>query len=224
MDEFVKLLREKQLTERGHYSGEVELSLGDSRGPSNPVNEKCDALITSPPYGDNVTTVPYGQFSFLPLQWIDLEDIDRHAKADYLRTTHEIDARSLGGSRRVDADARKSIVAQSATLEHLLDQLVGQPKDRPGRVTAFFRDLSRCLPHILKSLRPGGLMIWVLGNRRVANTQVPLDKILCELLEHHGARQVAKLSRRIPSKRMALKNNIAKTMSAESILVMRKAA
>jgi hypothetical protein len=65
--------------------------------------------------------------------------------------------------------------------------------------------------------------VWVLGNRRVAGMQVPLDCILRELLENHGAKLVVKLSRRIPSKRMALKNNIAKTMSAESILVMRKA-
>jgi hypothetical protein len=90
-------------------------------------------------------------------------------------------------------------------------------------VTAFFRDLNSGLSQILKTLRPGSLMVWVLGNRRVAGMQVPLDCILRELLENHGAKLVVKLSRRIPSKRMALKNNIAKTMSAESILVMRKA-
>ncbi|XZJ61947.1 hypothetical protein ACSXEL_17120 (plasmid) [Clostridium perfringens] len=32
-----------------------------------------DLLITSPPYGDSKTTVAYGQFSRLSLQWLNLE-------------------------------------------------------------------------------------------------------------------------------------------------------
>ncbi len=223
MNDFVKLLRAKQLTKRGRYTGEVVISLGDSRTSSPLGNGGCDLLISSPPYGDNATTVPYGQFSFLPLQWIDLDDIDSHAKADYLRTTHEIDFRSLGGSRRIKSNARQSIVARSPTLGRLLDHLDGESEDHPRRVTAFFRDLDKGLSQNLLALRPGSLMVWVLGNRRVADMQVPLDCILRELLEKHGAKLVVKLARRIPSKRMAIKNNIAKTMSAESILVMRKA-
>jgi hypothetical protein len=222
IDEFMRLLRAKKLTKRGQYTGKVIISLGDSCTLSPPVSGGCDLLISSPPYGDNVTTVPYGQFSFLPLQWIDLNDIDSNAKSDCLRTTHEIDFRSLGGSRRMKPDVRKSIAGNSAALGRLLDHLDGE-SDQPQRVTAFFRDLNSGLSQILKTLRPGSLMVWVLGNRRVAGMQVPLDCILRELLENHGAKLVVKLSRRIPSKRMALKNNIAKTMSAESILVMRKA-
>lgn len=30
-------------------------------------NNYFDITITSPPYGENATTVPYGQFSMLPL-------------------------------------------------------------------------------------------------------------------------------------------------------------
>jgi hypothetical protein len=224
LDALVKLLQERRLMEGGHYAGEIALTLGDSRQPLEPANGKCDVLITSPPYGDNVTTVPYGQFSFLPLQWIDLDDVDPRAKAQYLRTTHEIDSRSLGGSRRVDPATIESLRERSQTLTRLLARLQGEPSDRPRRVAAFFRDLNECLPQVLRVLRPGGLMIWVLGNRRVAGKKVPLDRILCELLEYHGAKRVVTLKRRIPSKRMALKNSVAKTMSAERILVMRKKA
>lgn len=39
-------------------------------------NEKFDLLVSSPPYGDNHTTVTYGQTSYLPLQWIDPKDLD----------------------------------------------------------------------------------------------------------------------------------------------------
>jgi hypothetical protein len=223
MDDLSGLLKAKRLTDHGHYTGKVVIHLGDSRKPSALRYQRCDLLISSPPYGDNVTTVPYGQFSFLPLQWIDLDDIDPNANAQYLRTTHEIDSRSLGGSRRVKPDVQQGLVARSATLGRLLDRLDREAGDRAGRVIAFFRDLDRSLPQILRTLTPGSLMIWVLGNRRVGAIQVALDDVLQELLEHRGASLVVKLARRIPSKRMAVKNRIAKTMSAENILVMRKA-
>ena len=41
-----------------------------------------DLLVTSPPYGDNRTTVPYGQHAFLPLQWVELSDIGKDIPYD----------------------------------------------------------------------------------------------------------------------------------------------
>ena len=38
--------------------------------------QRFGLLVSSPPYGDNHTTVTYGQTSYLPLQWIDPKDID----------------------------------------------------------------------------------------------------------------------------------------------------
>ena len=70
-------------------------------------------LVTSPPYGDNQTTVTYGQFSYLPLQWIPFEDIDESIELDYLKTTQEIDSKSLGGQIRnniKDIEGHKYIV------------------------------------------------------------------------------------------------------------------
>ena len=67
-------------------------------------------------------------------------------------------------------------------------------------------------------------MFWILGNRKVGGVRVPLDTILSELLAERRAVLLCSLSRQISSKRMALKNSHADTMSTESILVMRKAA
>jgi len=223
IESLVNELRKNGFLDRGRFIGDVAIGLKDSRLPFPEVEGKCDVLITSPPYGDNVSTVPYGQFSFLPLQWINLADIDASAQAEYLRTTHEIDFRSLGGSRRIKPDVPEALISRSAALGRLLDRLSTEPADRATKVTAFFRDLNESLPTIMKTLRPGGLMVWVLGNRRVSGKQVPLDRILTELLASFGSVPVATLKRRIPSKRMALKNSVAKTMSAETILVMRKA-
>ena len=92
-----------------------------------------------------------------------------------------------------------------------------------SRVLSFFRDLDACLAPIVDSLQPGGLMVWALGNRNVGSRRVPFDAILSELLCEYGVTILCELSRRISSKKMAPKNNIADTMTREAILVMRKA-
>lgn len=204
----------------GYYKRDVSIALGDVRDIKE--QTQCDIIITSPPYGDNATTVPYGQYSYLPLQWIDRRDIDEEIDEDFLASTHEIDTRSLGGSKRVKDGETKSLCDRSPAFAQYVKALCSQPRDRALRITAFFRDLDACLDPILKTLRPNGLMVWILGNRKVGGKRVPLDKILAELLSVHNARLLCKLSRRISSKRMALKNNVADTISRETILVMRK--
>ena len=205
----------------GHYKQDLEINLADIRSFSK--NSNSDLIITSPPYGDNATTVPYGQYSYLPLQWIDMDDIDGNIDADYLQTTSEIDSRSLGGSLRVKKSEMEHISDCSPAFSNYIKSLNGQPRDRALRVTSFFRDLDQCIDPILNGLNSGGLMVWVLGNRKVGGKRVPLDLFLSDLLQAHGAKLICKLKRKIPSKRMAAKNNITDTMSSESILVMRKA-
>lgn len=216
-----KTLSERGYLTAGRYKGKVTVRIADS-GASAISDKRYDVLVTSPPYGDNVTTVPYGQHSYLPLQWIDLDDIDPKVDRDCLRTTHEIDKRSLGGSRFCQDDVRMTLRKKSATLRKTLDRLRDEPPDRAARVLGFCRDLERCVIPILTALRPNAAMIWILGNRLVGGKLVPLDSILTEFLAAEGARPVLKLEREIPTKRMAVRNNIAATMRAETILVMRK--
>jgi hypothetical protein len=218
------LLREHRHLKHGHYTGSVRITLGDARHAESKDTQLCDMIVTSPPYGDNASTVPYGQYSYLPLQWIDLGDIDPAAGTEYLRSTHEIDTRSLGGSKRVNKADQGALCDRSPTFRRCLNQLKVAPADRAKRITAFFRDLDACLEPVLATLRPGGLMVWTLGNRKVGGRRVPFDRVLSELLSAHKAVLLTTLNRRISSKRMALRNSVAETMSAETILVMRKAA
>lgn len=215
-----KLCESGQLI-RGHYQQEITVSFADAREVRGQAD--LDIIITSPPYGDNTSTVPYGQYSYLPLQWVDLEDIDGDINESCLASTYEIDTRSLGGSKRVRKEESDYISDRSPAFREYIRSLSDQPRDRTLRVSAFFRDLDGCLCPILKSLRPGGLMVWTLGNRKVGGKRVPLDRILADLLQAQRSTLICKLTRRISSKRMAPKNNIADTMSNETILVMRKA-
>ncbi len=213
-------LEEEGYLNHGHYRTKVEITLSDIRKVKQ--SNLSDIILTSPPYGDNASTVPYGQYSYLPLQWMDLEDIDPAANADCIRSTHEIDTRSLGGRKWVKKTDRDALADRSSSFKHYIGRLKNQPADRINRVTAFFRDLDDSLGPILSGLCPGGLMVWILGNRKVGGRRVPLDTILSELLVGRHAKLLCKLNRRISSKRMAPKNSIAETMSTETILVMRK--
>ena len=226
------LRRQKESLEKagfvshGRYCGKIDIQLGDSavtEMASKP-KQKFDILVTSPPYGDNVTTVPYGQHSYLPLQWIELEDISATIDKQCLDTTHEIDRRSLGGSRRGVVGVTDELRQRSSALSATIDALAGQKHDRVARVIAYCRDLNRCIAPAIASMRPNAVMIWILGNRKVGGNSVPLDRILSDFLVADGSRHITIIKRDIPSKRMAVRNNVSGTMRTENIVVLRKGA
>ena len=208
----------------GDYVGAVNIYCRDSRrlnqtGTNAPTS---NLLLTSPSYGDNETTVPYGQYSYLPLQWIDLADIGHDVDESFLATTHEIDHRSLGGSKRITSTTVTDLCDKSTSLRRFLHKIRQQPRDRTNRVVAFCRDLDASIDPIMSMLSSNGIMAWTVGNRKVGGHRLPIDCILVELLKDRKAKEVKRLSRTIPSKRMPVKNKISETMSTETVLVLRK--
>lgn len=220
-----EVLTKLGMLSRGWYRGNIALHVKDSaeNGSSTTVSgtETYDLLVTSPPYGDNKTTVPYGQHSFLPLQWIDLSDISNDLDARCISTTHEIDSRSLGGSLR-GALQDRSLFDASKTLSHTVQALQTISNDCHLRVAAFSRDLNKSLKSVLKLLKPDAYMVWTVGNRCVGGLTIAMDRILEELLVSNGATTVVRFSRPIPTKRMPSKNNFSNTMSFETVLILRK--
>jgi hypothetical protein len=221
LDEFRDALTDRKLLSRGAYTNRIRVALRDASRTYARL-EKLDFLVTSPPYGDNTTTVPYGQHSYLPLQWIDLADIE-DAVPECLLTTHEIDRRSLGGIKRAALKDAEGAMDRSPTFRSAMTALKNQPVDRRTRAAAFIRDLDRCIEPILSRLRRNAYMIWVIGNRRIGGQQLRADQILRELLEARRAMHVCTIRRRIPTKRMATKNSVTDTMSKEQIILFRHA-
>lgn len=215
-----KLLSEEVASYPERMNSLVETRLCDSMVAQRRRNI-ADLLVSSPPYGDNQTTVPYGQFSYLPLHWIDLNDIPS-ADASAIRNTHALDTSSLGG-RRLGVDSlRESLEERSPSLAKYLSSIsVFERADRRRRVLAFVRDLDTASQHCCDMVKPGGCMIWTVGNRKVGGATVPLSSIIQELFEARGCTHIKTLNRRIPAKRMALKNSIAETMRSEFVVVLR---
>lgn len=217
-------LTERGLLTKGRYGRDVQIRLWDATKPrlSPGVTAGHDLLISSPPYGDNKSTVPYGQYSYLPLHWIDGTDIIERWDDAWLCSTHEIDTRSLGGVIGRGEPDNDDLRAIAPAFQRVDAALRSEPRDRLKRVAAFCRDLNRSLGPILGELRDGAYLIWTLGNRHVGGVTIPLNEIFADFLKARGCRPVANIARAIPSKRMAFKNSVSDTMRTESVLVFRK--
>ena len=217
-------LAERDLLPKGKYLREVQIRLWDATKPrlEPGVTVGHDLLISSPPYGDNKSTVPYGQYSYLPLHWIDGSDIIERWDESWLRSTHEIDTRSLGGVIGRGEPNTDDLCELSPAFQRVDAALRSSPRDRLKRVSGFCRDLNRSLGPILGEMTDGAYLIWTLGNRHVGGILVPLNEIFSDFLKARGCKLVANIARAIPSKRMAIKNSVSDTMRTESVLVFRK--
>jgi len=217
-----KALKDGGLLNGAHYSKQTRLEVADVRGLS--LGDPSDLLMSSPPYGDNHTTVTYGQASYLPLQWVRPDDVGPGFSSQLVANTHATDSASLGGavSKRSVMMAERAL-DRSATLRRCLDELRSAPEDRRNRVAAFYRDFDLALDSILDNLKPGALMIWTVGDRSVGGQRIPLDLVLSQLIGTR-ATYVTDLKRSIPldRKRMPTRNSVTATMDSETILVLRK--
>lgn len=209
---------------RGRYLGEINLSLRDTKeGIAKSDHQTFDLLVTSPPYGDNTSTITYGQHSYLPLQWINLTDITLEANESYLRTTQEIDRRSLGGKRERNLENQiAALEEESASLLSVLKILEDKPRDRRSRISSFYTDFIQTLDKIIGSMTANAYLVWTIGNRHVGGIEIPNDQILIELLNKRNVILVKELERNISQKRMPERNQISETMKQEKILIFRK--
>lgn len=211
----------------GRFVGRVKLAVADTTRaivlPDGPSGQQFDLVVTSPPYGDNTSTITYGQHSYLPLQWIDSEDIDSVKDTSYLRTTQEIDRRSLGGHAPSQAgQERLALGRASASLARVLAALADKPRDRAARVVSFYRDMLLALDQIVKVAANNAYLILTVANRHVGGSEVPNDQILIDLLDLRRVRLVSRIERQIHQKRMPTRNEITRTMCRESILIFRR--
>ncbi len=215
-----KQFSEQDVLEKGTYRGRIDIKFQDvTTVVSSTVQSRFDLLFTSPPYGDNATTIPYGQFSFLALNWIPLCDIDETIPVNINCNTHSIDSASLGGSLREAKNKADELVEKSESFKDFY-HVVGESKLSYGkRLSSFCFDLQRCVQALAKQMEPGGYMVWTLGNRSLAGQRVPLDRIVWEFLENCKMRKVAQFVRPIPSKRMPVRNSCSDTMDSEIVLI-----
>ena len=147
-----------------------------------------DVVLTSPPYGDSKTTVAYGQFSNFANEWLDI---------DYAR---KIDSFLMGG-------VATKINYQHGVIADSIDEINKQSPKRAKEVSAFYFDLEQSLISVAKSVKKGGLSMYVVGNRTVKNTLLQTDQFIAEKFEENGFKHITTFERILGNKSMPSKNS-----------------
>ncbi|RKE77862.1 hypothetical protein [Chryseobacterium sp. AG363] len=222
INDFISILIQNGHIKNGQYIKQAKVVWGDTNSNIK-TNQTFNLLVTSPPYGDNQTTVTYGQFSYLPLQWIPVEDIDNNIELEYLKSTQEIDGKSLGGRIKEDIKIiEEKIFEKSNTLKKFVCQFKDNERKKAEKVSRFIYELDNSIDKMMPHMRENSFLAWTIGNRNVNKKVVRNDLILSELFLFRNIDLFTGLERDILSKRMPTKNNFSNTMSKESILIYKK--
>lgn len=154
----------------------------------SPPHHHYDVVLTSPPYGDSKTTVAYGQFSLFANEWLGFSQ------------ARQLDNRLMGG-RKSGTLYTEGIIGE--TIRHI--QRVDER--RALEVSAFYADLATSIHQIAPYIRPGGYAIYVVGNRRVKNVQLPTDQFIAEQFEGVGFQHRLTYERLLSNKTMPSQNS-----------------
>ncbi|MCX6148314.1 MAG: DNA methyltransferase [Candidatus Kapabacteria bacterium] len=180
--------------------------------PQNLFANGIDLIVTSPPYGDSRTTVAYGQFSRLANQWLGVEDASG------------VDNNLMGGKNNVEY---QTFELKSANED--LQFIKEIDYKRYNEVKSFLIDYKKSIDNISPLINEGGMICYVVGNRRVKNRQIQLDAITAELFENNGFKHITTIVRSIPNKRMPSRNSpsnvigdLSATMTKEYIVILKK--
>lgn len=188
----------------------------DSRYRTSIPDDCVDLIVTSPPYGDSRTTVAYGQFSRLSLEWMEFDS----------KEVRSIDKVSLGGVPVTNLDNTLGSPSLNKSIRDIrnIDEL------RAKEVLSFYVDFYECVKEINRFMKRGGYLCFVVGNRTVKKQQIPTDDIIVELFQSVGSYNHEKtIIRNIPMKRMPKENsptNVrgdkSSTMNHEYIIILNK--
>ena len=225
-----QLKRSNLLDDENQYIKPIKIVYGNSAN-SLPVadwapDRKCDLVVTSPPYGDNRTTVPYGQAAWLPLKWIDISDIDSAIPRNSAERAYDIDNRSLGGDRQrsLFLERRKEVAKCGPLTRSYLELLDSKRGDGISRFVHFAFDISNVLKQIALICNISGKVVMTLGHRNISQTVCPLTDVCAEIFSQLNLKEVVRIDRHIPSKRMPDKNAHSATINHEYISIFHKSA
>jgi len=180
-----------------------------------PLSKKnVDIIVTSPPYGDSKTTVAYGQFSRLALQWLDYENINN------------LDNKLLGGVVSKELE----IKINSPTLKEIIKRIAEKDEKRAREVLSFYEDFDKCVIQLNRVMAKKGFVCFVVGNRTVKGINIPTDKIMSEMfMAREKYKYITTHERAIPNKRMPkitsptnIKGQTEKTMCNEFIFILQR--
>lgn len=208
-----------EVCEENNVHSEVSVLSNNASELQDVPDDSIDLVITSPPYGDSRTTVAYGEYSRLSLQWLDLFELSE-------KDIMGIDKSLMGGVKFRNGF---EYIVSSKILRDSLERIKDIDLVRAGDVYSFYLDLEKTIKKIAQKSKSGGYQFWVIGNRTVKGELLLTDQIITEIAEHYGMEHVYTVDRNIINKVMPSQNSPtneagakASTMTNEHIVILRK--
>lgn len=205
------------------YFGDSKTILYDRRRFAK---NSIDLVITSPPYGDNATTITYGQYSVLPLRWIPLADIHELVSPDMVASLTRIDRDSLGGIKySLNSIVQSGILNSSKELNTFFENLLSEGMtDKARKVASFVLDFSEVVKNLEPIIKPGKLLVFTVGNRHVNKKEFPFHLILKELANCYGMDMKYDFRRNIIKNKNYVDTSVQgfKTINKETIMILQK--
>jgi len=188
---------------RGRF-GVAQVLQGDARSLPLP-DCSVDAVVTSPPYGEERSTVSYTRWSRVSAPWLGFT-------TEMFRSASRA---SLGESPRQGWRLPETL---RAALEPVAreDPLLARAASR------FFADYFSSLGEMARVLVRGGRCCVVVGDRSLRRRRIPVGAITREMGEALGLGHIKSFKRRIPSKSIPWSVAKGETIHGENIVIMRK--
>jgi len=188
----------------------VLIRQGDAR--KLPFQEKgFDAIITSPPYGEEKNTVGYSRWAKLSLMWLRLDG----------KAIKESERQTLGAISV--ANAKELLEAlPSPTASTLMKGIFKYDESRIRDALPFFFDYLTALKEMRRVLRPHSYCCIVIGDRSIRKKRLNMEKVTVELAKNVGFSHKTSFFREIPQKLIPWTTPTGKTISRESIVILTK--
>lgn len=197
----------------------ITITKDDAKSLKNIPDNSIDLLITSPPYGDSKTTVAYGEFSRLSLQWLELYGTTEE-------TIRNIDKNLMGGQKLKNSSNN---LIHSDTFNNSFEKILNKDEKRAYDVYSFYYDMEKIIETLSNKMTKNSYQFWVVGNRTVKEENLKTDIIIKEISQHYNIQYLCTIDRNILNKVMPSKNsptNVSgkaiSTMVNEHIIVLKK--
>lgn len=170
-----------------------------------------DAVITSPPYGEEKNTIGYARWSKLSLMWLRLNE----------EKIKESEKKALGAYPSKNVYEQLEMLP-SKTAASLLKEIVVGDERRVKDAITFFFDYLQTLKEMYRVLKHGSPCCIVIGDRSIRRRPLDMKKVTIELGRNAGLAHEKSFFREIPMKMIPWKTPTGKTISRESIIILKK--
>jgi DNA modification methylase len=188
----------------------VLIRQGDAR--KLPLQEKgFDAIITSPPYGEEKNTVGYSRWAKFSLLWLRLDG----------KAIKESERQTLGAKATTNVKELLETLP-SPTASSLMKDILRYDESRIKDALPFFFDYLDALKEMYRVLKTPSYCCIVIGDRSIRKKRLDMEKVTVELAEETGFNHKTSFFREIPQKLIPWTTPTGKTISRESIVILNK--